>query len=179
MRRRSRMAGKAHAEEIEDFALVPFGRRPDRGHRFELRVAAVDAHPQAHGLARRNREQVIVHLKTRLEREAVHGGKVAQKVELQPRFRLQKSAHTPQMLARHDQCDLAAELDGVGQRRRHPRRAPVRRCLARRGWADRSQAALPARCRARPIERALLPEIYVPGQQDGDVDEHLEEAKPA
>ena len=46
MRRRFGMSLEANAKKIEDFALVPIGRRPDAGNGLHDRIRAAQLHAQ-------------------------------------------------------------------------------------------------------------------------------------
>ena len=62
------MSVKADAEQIEDFALVEIGRRPNRHDAVNGRVETFDHHMQANPLFQLVGEDVVRDLETRLGR---------------------------------------------------------------------------------------------------------------
>src|SRR5579872_293264 len=78
-----RMAVKVNAEEVKDFAFVPIGGRPNRNHGLDHRILPGQTHPQAEDVAPRERQQMVIELKTRLDGEAVHAGNVRKICEFQ------------------------------------------------------------------------------------------------
>ncbi len=62
---------EANAKEVEDFALVVVGARPDRGNGLDRRIGTGDEGSQADALLIRVRKNVVAQLEARLRREPV------------------------------------------------------------------------------------------------------------
>ena len=75
------MAFKMDTEKVEDLALEPVCPRPYGYQRIDHRKLNADTGAQAHAIASRDRQQVVVELKTGLDREAVEAGGVTEKIE--------------------------------------------------------------------------------------------------
>src|SRR5665213_3829356 len=76
----ARMAGEAHAEEVEDFALVEVGGRPDGGDAVDVRDVAVDAGDDADALLQTHAEDRVRDLEARLGGVPVDGGHIFEEV---------------------------------------------------------------------------------------------------
>src|SRR5437588_12519892 len=108
------MSGKANSEEVENFALKEIGAGPDRGDRFDYRVAAPQANFQADALFLRNREQMIDHFEARLGRSPVDAGNVGEEVESAFAMVAQNNARLPEVAAVDvDRHLVAVELDSL------------------------------------------------------------------
>ena len=77
------MALEANAEKIERLALVPVRRRPDGNHRRHYGFCARQPHAKPQPLLAIERKKMIVQLKARLDRKAIHRGKIGKKREEQ------------------------------------------------------------------------------------------------
>src|SRR5215471_9322683 len=75
-----RMAKKANAKKIENFALKEIGGRPDRRDGFDARVIALELHFQPHTLLALHREQMVGNLKTRLAWKKIGTGEIGKEI---------------------------------------------------------------------------------------------------
>src|SRR5271155_5253353 len=69
-----RVRREAHAEEVEDLALIKIRRRPYRSDAVDHWIVAGHESPQPDALLHRVRHNVVADLKTRLSRIPVHRG---------------------------------------------------------------------------------------------------------
>ena len=75
------MAFETDAEKVENLPLEPVRARPYRYKRIDHRMLNADARSQPKAIASWDRQQVVVELKTGLDREAVEAGGVTEKIE--------------------------------------------------------------------------------------------------
>ena len=93
MRLQIGMIQKTNAEEIEDLALIPVGGAINGANRFNFRILAGKPGFQTHPLLRRDRLQMINHLKTRLSGISIHPGHRAEPLETKIRLRVTQRSH--------------------------------------------------------------------------------------
>src|SRR5271155_2659846 len=67
-----RVPREAHAEEVEDLALIEVRRRPDRSNAVDHRIVARHKGPQPDSLLHSVRNDVVADLKARLGRIPIH-----------------------------------------------------------------------------------------------------------
>src|SRR5712692_11536109 len=163
---------EAHAEQVEHLPLVPVGRGPHRGQRWQHRVVSAGPRLDAQALPPAHREQVIIDLKSRLDRKAVHAGQVGEESELQRGVAAQEITSPAQILPRHGDGQLAAKNLRLSNGRRIPGIQPGDDGV--RSYSFRiSHASNLADDSAVPVQRAFLPKVNVTGKQDRDVQHHL------
>jgi len=177
------MAFKPHSEKVENFAFHPVRAGPDRFERIGDRIRAADAGAQADPGLTRDRQQLIVQFEARLVGVAVDAGGVAQLIEIELGIFLALFRDGPQKLVRHDQRGFAAMFNDLGDSFGVPRTKTLddssSACIGEfRHVNEIPEGQLALLPRLIPVECALLQQIDVTNQQDGDIDHHLYEAEP-
>ena len=114
------MAFKMDTEKVEDLALEPVCSRPYGYQRIDHRMLNADTGAQAHAIASRDRQQMIIKLKARLDREAVDAGGVTEKIEIKCGIVTALLGRRAKEFLRHDDGDFSAILDHLGDGLRVP-----------------------------------------------------------
>ncbi len=105
------MTFETDPQKVEIFTFMPISCGPDGCHRMNHRISSGQVHLQPQALASVEREEMVIHLKARLEREAVNGGNVRKKRKPQGGLAGKIFRRALEMLPRYYHGGFAAEFD--------------------------------------------------------------------
>src|SRR5215469_17024126 len=114
------MAFKMDTEKVADLALEPVCPRPYGYQRIDHRTLNAHTRAQAHAVTPRDRQQVIIELKARIDREAVDAGGVTEKIEIKCGIVTALLGRSAKEFLRHEDGDFSAILDHSGDGLRVP-----------------------------------------------------------
>jgi len=110
------VAFEADAEEIKNLALEPVGAGPNRSERVDDGLLGTEASAESQAIAAVEGNELVVHLKARLDGEAVNTGDITEEIEFQGRIVATLLSQGAEEVFGNDQGGFAAIFDNFRDR---------------------------------------------------------------